>query len=230
MATTSTFGDVLITGGTGALGSAVAKAFLDAGASCHVTWRSERELERFDLRDQVKLYQADVSAEADVVKLFDALPAIRASIHLVGGFAMSPVDKTTADEFQRMFQMNALSTFLCCREAIKKFREAKSGGRIVNVAARPAVQPVGGMVAYSVSKSAVASLTQSLAEEVKPEGILVNAVLPSLMDTPANRKAMPNAAYSKWPKVEEVAQAILFLASPQNALTTGALVPVFGQV
>jgi NAD(P)-dependent dehydrogenase (short-subunit alcohol dehydrogenase family) len=230
MATTSDWGNVLITGGTGALGSAVTKAFLDAGARCHVTWRSDRELERFNLRDQVKLCQADVSSEAEVVKLFDALPAIRASIHLVGGFAMSPIDQTSAEDFRRMFQMNALSAFLCCREAIKKFREAKSGGRIVNVAARPAVQPVGGMVAYSVSKSAVASLTQSLAEEVKPEGILVNAVLPSLMDTPANRKSMPNADYSKWPKVEEVAQAILFLASPQNALTTGALVPVFGQV
>jgi NAD(P)-dependent dehydrogenase (short-subunit alcohol dehydrogenase family) len=86
------------------------------------------------------------------------------------------------------------------------------------------------MIAYSVSKSAVASITQSLAEEVKADGILVNAVLPSLMDTPANRSAMPDADFSKWPKVEEVAQAILFLAGSQNALTTGALVPVYGKV
>ena len=224
------WGDVLITGGTGALGSAVTKAFIAAGAKCHVTWRSDRELEPFEPREQVKLYQADVSSEPAVLKLFEALPPIHASIHLVGGFAMRPIDKTSADEFLRMFQINALSCFLCSREATKKFRQAQVGGRIVNVAARPAVQPVGGMIAYSASKAAVASITQSLAEEVKADGIVVNAVIPSLMDTPANRAAMPSADYSKWPKVEEVADAILFLASPQNALTNGALVPVYGKV
>jgi NAD(P)-dependent dehydrogenase (short-subunit alcohol dehydrogenase family) len=85
------------------------------------------------------------------------------------------------------------------------------------------------MIAYSASKAAVASITQGLAEEVKAEGILVNAVLPSTMDTPANRAAMPDADFSKWPKVAEVARAILFLASPQNTLTSGALVPVYGK-
>ncbi len=119
---------------------------------------------------------------------------------------------------------------MCCREATRNFRRGGAGGRIVNVAARPAVQPAGGMIAYSASKSAVASITQSLAEEVKAEGILVNAVLPSLMDTPANRSAMPGADFSKWPQVEQVAQAIIFLAGPQNALTSGALLPVYGKV
>jgi len=220
---------VLITGGTGALGSAVAATLLQAGAICHVTWRSDKELSHFDLADKVQLHQLDAQSEDAVVKLYASLPDLWGSIHTIGGFAMAPVEKTSADDFNRMFQGNTLTTFLCCREAIKVMRQGGKGGRIVNVAARPAVVPTAGMTAYSTSKAAVASLTQSLAEEVKNDDILVNAVLPSVMDTPANRKAMPNADVAKWPKVEEVAQAIRFLASPENALTTGALVPVYGK-
>jgi len=96
-------------------------------------------------------------------------------------------------------------------------------------ASKPAVNPVAGLSAYSASKAAVANLTQALAEELAPQRIWVNAVLPSIMDTPANRQAMPNADFTKWPKVEEVAGTIAFLASPQNAVTRGALVEVYGQ-
>ena len=103
------------------------------------------------------------------------------------------------------------------------------GGRIVNVAARPAVLPSGGMLAYSMSKAAVVNLTQSLAEEVKEHGILVNAVVPSIMDTPSNRAAMPDADHSGWPGVEAVAEAIWFLSSERNGLTSGALIPVYGR-
>ena len=107
----------------------------------------------------------------------------------------------------------------------------RSGGRIVNVAARPALEPrIGaGMTAYTASKAGVAALTAALAEEVAKDGILVNAVAPSIMDTPANRKAMPKADFSAWPKVEEVAATILFLASPDNKVTRGAIVPVYGK-
>jgi NAD(P)-dependent dehydrogenase (short-subunit alcohol dehydrogenase family) len=221
---------VLITGGTGGLGSAVTRAFVEAGATCHITYRNQRDLDRFDLRDRVTLHAADVSDENAVTQLYGSLPGLWASVHLVGAFAMAPVEKTSADDFSKMFRTNALSCFLCCREAVKKIRASgkEGGGRIVNVAARPAITPTGGMIAYAVSKAAVASITQSLAEESKRESIWVNAVLPSIMDTPANRKAMPDADFAKWPKVEEVARAILFLASPENALTSGALVPVFG--
>ncbi len=104
------------------------------------------------------------------------------------------------------------------------------GGRIVNVAAKVAVQAVGGMIPYSVSKAAVVSLTQSLAEEVAGEGIWVNAVLPSIMDTPVNRKSFPAGTdFSKWPSVEDVAASVVFLASPENRVTRGALVPVYGR-
>ena len=105
------------------------------------------------------------------------------------------------------------------------------GGRIVNVAARPALEWRGGagMTAYAAAKSAVAALTGALAEEVASEGILVNAVAPSILDTPANRRAMPDADYAVWPQVEEVAQTILFLASPDNRVSRGAVVPVYGR-
>jgi len=103
-----------------------------------------------------------------------------------------------------------------------------SGGRIVNVSSRAALVPAGGSLAYAVSKAAVVSLTQCLAEEVRPQHILVNAVAPSTMDTPANRAAMPKADFNRWTKPAEVAAAILWLASPQNTATSGAVVPVYG--
>jgi NAD(P)-dependent dehydrogenase (short-subunit alcohol dehydrogenase family) len=114
---------------------------------------------------------------------------------------------------------------------VRKIRAApnRPGGRIVNVAARPAVIPTAGLAAYAPSKAAVASLTLTLSEELAPERIWVNAVLPSLMDTPPNRAAMPKADFSKWPKVADVAATIAFLASPQNTVTRGALVPAHGQ-
>ena len=128
--------------------------------------------------------------------------------------------------------LNAVTCFLCCREAIRAMRRGGDtgvGGRIVNVAARPVVQPAGGMLAYTTAKAGVASLTQCLADEVRSDRILVNAVLPSIMDTPANRAAMPDADHSAWPEVDEVAETMVFLASPENALTSGALVPVYGR-
>ena len=125
---------------------------------------------------------------------------------------------------------NLVSCFLCCRAAVKAM-QARTGGRIVNVAARPALEPRSGagMTAYTIAKNGVATLTIALAEEVAKDGILVNAVAPSIMDTLSNRKAMPKADFDKWPKVEEVAATILFLASPDNKVTRGAIVPVYGK-
>jgi NAD(P)-dependent dehydrogenase (short-subunit alcohol dehydrogenase family) len=124
--------------------------------------------------------------------------------------------------------MNYVSCALCCRAAIKAMT---AGGRIVNVSARAGLEwrSGAGMVAYTVSKTAVAALTAALAEEVAKDGILVNAVAPSIMDTQANRQSMPNADFALWPKVEEVAATILFLASPDNRVTRGAVVPVYGK-
>ena len=220
---------VLVSGGTGALGRAVVERLLRDGAAPVVTYRSERELAEAPFSGRVRTQRVDLADEQAVRDLFSGLGTLWASIHLAGAFTMAPVADTSVADFRRMFEINAVTCFLCCREAVRTMRRGSSGGRIVNVAARPAAVPVAGMIAYSASKAGVASITQSLAEEVKAEGVLVNAVLPSTMDTPANRAAMPKADFTLWPKVEEVAEAIAFLASPANTLTTGALVPVYGR-
>jgi NAD(P)-dependent dehydrogenase (short-subunit alcohol dehydrogenase family) len=225
---------VVITGGTGALGSAVVGALLKAGAHCHVPYIAEREAERFPHRqnERVTLYPGiELTDEAAVEKLYAGIAPLWASIHLAGGFAMKPLVETGKADLMAQVETNLVSAYLCCRAAVIAMEKNKAGGRIVNVAARPALEPRlgAGMTAYTASKAALAALTASLAEEVAKDGILVNAVAPSIMDTPANRKAMPKADFDAWPKVDEVAATILFLASPDNAVTRGAIVPVYGK-
>jgi NAD(P)-dependent dehydrogenase (short-subunit alcohol dehydrogenase family) len=223
---------VVVTGGTGALGIAVVGALIDAGAVCHVPWHKQEEAENYPHRGHrqvVLVGNTDLSDEAGVARLFDGVEQLWGSIHLAGGFAMSPVAKTGKAALLHQIEMNLVTAFLCCRAAVN--RMAENGGRIVNVAARPALEwrSGAGMAAYTASKAGVAALTAALAEEVAKDGILVNAVAPSIMDTPANREAMPKADYSAWPKVEEVANTIVFLASPDNRVTRGAIVPVYGK-
>jgi NAD(P)-dependent dehydrogenase (short-subunit alcohol dehydrogenase family) len=224
----------VITGGTGALGTAVADALVKAGAICHVPYVVAAEAERFTLRGhaQVKLVPvSDLSDEASVTRLFSGVPALWASIHLAGGFAMKPVAETTRADLMQQVEMNFVTAFLCCRAAVNAIARTGAGGRIVNVAARPALEwrAGSGMAAYAASKAATAALTVALAEEVANAGVLVNAIAPSIMDTPANRAAMPKADHTAWPKVEAVAATILFLASPDNKVTRGAIVPVYGK-
>jgi NAD(P)-dependent dehydrogenase (short-subunit alcohol dehydrogenase family) len=224
---------VVVTGGTGALGSAVVGALIAAGAVCHVPALSEKEAQRFAHREhrQVKLSpHGDLSDEAAVTRLFADVP-LWASIHIAGGFAASPVAETSKADLMQQVDMNFVTCFLCCRAAVNAIKTTGAGGRIVNVAARPALEwrSGAGMAAYTASKAAVAALTVALAEEVAKDGILVNAVAPSIMDTPANRQAMPKADHAAWPKVEEVAATILFLASPDNKVTRGGIVPVYGR-
>ncbi len=166
--------------------------------------------------------------EASTAAFYSALPPIWASIHLVGGFAMSPLTETSLADFEAQWRINTATCFLACREAVKSMRKGGVGGRIVNVGSRPVIAPVGGMAAYVAAKAGVASLTQTLAVELLGERILVNAVLPSTIDTPANRASMPKANHESWPKPAEIAETIAFLVSPENTLTSGTLVPVFG--
>jgi NAD(P)-dependent dehydrogenase (short-subunit alcohol dehydrogenase family) len=222
---------VVVTGGTGALGSAVVGMLLEAGASCTVPYVIDAEAERFAHRAKVKLVEvADLAEEPDVTKLFEDV-APWASIHIAGGFAGGNVADTNKAALMAQIDSNLVSCFLCCHEAVNAMRKAGRGGRIVNVAARPALEPRlgAGMSAYTIAKTGVAALTIALAEEVAKDSILVNAVAPSIMDTDANRKSMPKANFDAWPKVEEVAATILFLASPDNRVTRGAIVPVYGK-
>jgi NAD(P)-dependent dehydrogenase (short-subunit alcohol dehydrogenase family) len=224
--------NVVVTGGTGALGSAVVDALLKAGGRCIVPYRDERDASGFVHRGhkQIKLVAVkDLADEADVAKLYDGATPLWASIHIAGGYLWGPIADTDKAALLKQLNMNVVSSFLCCRAAIKAM--GGQGGRIVNVAARQALEWRLGasQAAYGLSKAAVAAMTAALAEEVAKDGILVNAVAPSIMDTATNRKDMPKADFGKWPKVEEVAQTILFLASPGNRVTRGAIVPVYGK-
>ena len=221
---------VVVTGGTGALGTAVVAMLLAAGATCTVPYQHEAEAQRFPHGGDpnVKLIAvSDLADEAMVAKVYEGL-APWASIHIAGGFASGKVAETDQAALMAQIDSNLVSCFLCCRAAVNAM---KDGGRIVNVAARPALEPRlgAGMTAYTVAKAGVAALTAALAEEVAKDAILVNAVAPSIMDTAANRAAMPKADFALWPKVEEVAATILFLASPDNKVTRGAVVPVYGK-
>jgi NAD(P)-dependent dehydrogenase (short-subunit alcohol dehydrogenase family) len=201
---------IVVTGGTGALGQAVVGGLRSGNAICHVPNLVAAELKGFPYATDSGVniaHDVDLADEAAVQRFYQALPPLWASIHLAGGFAMSPIGETSAADFIAQFRMNALSCFLCSAAAVAAFRARKApgpggaeGGRIVNVSARPAIEPRlgAGMVAYTASKSAVAALTQALAQELTDEQIWVNAVAPSILDTPANRAAMPEADHRRW--------------------------------
>jgi NAD(P)-dependent dehydrogenase (short-subunit alcohol dehydrogenase family) len=224
---------VVVTGGTGALGSRVVGALLAGGASCIVPYVHDAEAQRFPHRGDPNVMLvavADLAEEAAVAKVYDRIRPW-ASIHIAGGFAPGKVADTSKAALMAQIDGNLISCFLCCRAAVNAMLAAGGGGRIINVAARPALEwrSGAGMTAYTVAKAGVAALTVALAEEVAKDGILVNAVAPSIIDTAANRKAMPKANFDAWPKVEEVAATIAFLASPDNRVTRGAIVPVYGK-
>ena len=225
---------VVVTGGTGALGIAVVGALLEAGAVCHVPYRSEDEAKHFPHRGHKNVTLTalgDLADEAAVNRYYDGIATLWASIHIAGGFAFAPIGESDKTLLMGQIETYLVSAYLCCRAAVAAFRRAGGGGRIVNIAARPALEPRQGasMTGYTAAKAGVAALAAALGEEVAKDGILVNAVAPSIMDTPANRKSTPKADYATWPTVEEVAATILFLASPENAVTRSAVVPVYGR-
>jgi len=222
---------VVVTGGAGGLGSAVVDALVEAGALCHVPCFDAAEAQRFALREhkQVTVTVAgNLADEAAVDRAFEGVAPLWASIHIAGGFAYGALRDADLATLRQQIDMNLLSCLLCCRAAVQAMT---AGGRIVNVAARPGLEWRSGanMAVYTAAKAGVAALTAALAEEVVKDGILANAVAPSILDTAANRAAMPKADYALWPKVEEVAATILFLASPDNRVTRGAIVPVYGK-
>lgn len=218
----------IVTGGTGELGTAVVNALIAKGAKCRIPYINALEAERFPFRNQVELIpDCDLTSEEDVNRLYTGVGNLWASIHIAGGFAMSNLLDTDKAALMRMLDMNLVSAQLCCRAAARSMNGA--GGRIVNVMAQKGLEPRhgSGMSAYVASKAAVGALTESLASELGPQKIFVNAVAPSIINTQANRDAMPQAAHSSWPLPADIASVILFLASLDNKVVNGALVPIY---
>ena len=225
---------IVVTGGTGALGGAVVGKLLGEGAICHVPNAHAAAPAHFPFPadERVRLaHNVDLADSAKVEAFYASVPDLWASIQLAGGFTAAPVEKIESASFAEMMDTNARTTFLCCRAAIRSMLASGTAGRIVNVTARAGLdlRRGSGMVAYAASKAAVAAMTLAMAEELKGKGILVNAVAPSTLDTPANRADMPAADFGKWVSLEAAAAAIAYLASPANLAMSGTLVPLYGR-
>ena len=224
---------VLVAGGTGALGGAVLRELLDAGHSVTATWVEERERERVESdlggRDDLSLVQADLMEPDAVQRAVDSVEDLGAVVNLVGGFAAGPrVHEIDPDDWESLLRLNLRPGFLLARAAMPRLIE-RGGGAYVGVSARPALRPFPGAAAYVTGKAAVLAFVQALDADYRQDGIRANAILPSVIDTPANRAAQPDADHSKWVPPAEIAKVIRFLVNDDAAVTSGAAVPVYGR-
>jgi NAD(P)-dependent dehydrogenase (short-subunit alcohol dehydrogenase family) len=223
---------VVVTGGTGALGSAVVKALVEAGAHCHVpAIESTPPTGRLPKERVSVIGSVDLSDETSIAAFYAKLPPLKAVVNIAGGFAWAPIADSPAKVVHQQLAMNLLSCVMSCREAVANFRKAGSGGHIVNISARPALNPRqgAGMTAYTASKAAVAAFTVALAEELKGENISAIALCPSTIDTPANRNDMPKADHASWVKPSAIADLIVAQIALGDPINSGALIPVYGK-
>ncbi|MEV4756162.1 SDR family NAD(P)-dependent oxidoreductase [Micromonospora sp. NPDC049559] len=228
---------VLITGSTGGLGGAVTAAFLGAGWRVVVPVRPgatgvrpERGPAAADpVRVTADLTDPDSVAEAVAVAAGEAAAPLRAVVNLVGGYAAGAlVHETPVAEFERLLRLNLRPTYLVTQQALPHLTAA-GGGSVVCVSSRAAVAPFAGASGYVTAKAAVLAFANAVAVEYRPSGIRCNTILPSVIDTPTNRRAQPDADHSRWVSPEEVAKVILFLAGDESAPTSGAAIPVYGR-
>jgi NAD(P)-dependent dehydrogenase (short-subunit alcohol dehydrogenase family) len=228
---------VLVAGGTGGLGRAVSLMFLQQGAQVAVTYRQQGE---FDALKQAAGEQVirldghivDVTNESAVSQLVATMISQHGSldvlVNTVGGYAGGvPVWETQSNVLEKMLALNLRSGFVLARAVIPGMLKRKRGA-IVNVAAKAAIEHAAGAGAYAASKAAAMALLSSLAADVRGKGVRVNTILPSIIDTPANRSAMPKADFAKWPKPEDIARVVLFLCSEDARIIHGAAIPVYG--
>jgi NAD(P)-dependent dehydrogenase (short-subunit alcohol dehydrogenase family) len=225
---------VLITGGTGALGRAVAQAFGTSNATTVVTYIIDEEMK--DVKTKIKtiadLVKADITKEdqaknllSHVIETYDRIDIL---VNVVGGYlggkTVAELDET---EWDKMMSMNLKSAFLISKHVIPLMVSAKHG-KLVHISSRTGLKSDGYDSAYSASKSGLIRLVESISEEVKEHGINVNCILPSTIDTEANRKAMPNSDFSKWVKTGDLANLVLFLCSDEAKVINGAAIPAYG--
>ncbi len=228
---------VLVAGGTGGLGRAVTLAFLDQSAKVIVTYRSPEEFAAVKKQAgpqnaSFEGYPADVTNEGAVREFAEGIVKkhgrIDVLVNAVGAYAGgTSLWETDPKVFEQMLALNLRSGFLLCR-AIVPVMLRQGTGAIVNIASRAAVDHAAGAVAYAASKAAAVAMIDSLAADLKGTGVRANSVLPSIIDTEANRKAMPTADFKQWPKPEEIARVILFLCGEDAELIHGASIPVYG--
>ena len=221
---------IIVTGGTGGLGAAVTKRFLDDGWRVVVPWIAERELSRVEEREGLELVQADLMDPGSVVGVVEAAgDELRAVVNLVGGFSEGGrVHETPVDEFEKQFRLNLRPTYLVTAAALPRLIAAGEGS-IVCVGTRAALRPFPGAAGYIASKRAVLAFCDAVAVEYKNDGVRCNAILPSVIDTPGNRASQPDADFSKWVAPEEIAGVIAWLCSEDSKPTSGAAIPVYGR-
>jgi NAD(P)-dependent dehydrogenase (short-subunit alcohol dehydrogenase family) len=234
---------VLVAGGTGGLGRAVSLAFVADGANVTVTFQRPGDLDELKKAASSRLaevqsaslegFNVDVTDEAAVGKLLDGIVErhgrLDCLVNTVGGYAGGiKLWEMETKVFEQMLALNLRAGFLLARAAARVM-VAQGHGTIANVAAKAAVDHAGGASAYAASKSAAVAMIDCLAADLKGTGVRANSILPSIIDTAANRKAMPKSDFAKWPKPEEIAQVVLFLCSDAAKLIQGASVPVYGE-
>jgi NAD(P)-dependent dehydrogenase (short-subunit alcohol dehydrogenase family) len=221
--------EVLVAGGTGALGTAVVKELVASGYPVGATWVVERERERLEGLEGVELIRADLFDAGEAASAVAAVSELGAVVNLVGGYAEGGrVHETEPDEFDRLMRLNLTPNVMLARAAIPRFLR-RGGGAFVAVSARPALRPFSGAAPYIVAKAAVLSFIQTLDAEYRQDGVRANAILPSVIDTPANRESQPKANFDKWVKPEDIAKVVRFLISEESGPTSGAAVPVYGK-
>ena len=220
----------LITGGTGGLGAAVTRELLGSGWRVVVPWVEERELARVEEHERLQLVQADCTQPAQVARAIEAAGEdLRAAVNLVGGYAEGGrVHETPVDQFDAQLRLNLRPTYLVCAAAIPVLLRA-GGGALVCVSSRAALRPFPGAAGYITAKAAVLAFVDALDAEYRKDGIRANAIIPSVIDTPANRAAMPDADRTTWVRPEEIARTIRYLCSDDSTATSGAHVPVYGR-
>ncbi len=229
---------VLVTGGTGALGRAVTEAFVKADASVFVSYIISEEITllKYQLghnQNKVTIIESDLMKGESVRRLVETVlhqsGRIDVLANVVGGYAGGPsIHETKEKDFDFMLNLNLRSAFLISKAVLPSMIERKKG-KIVHIASRTGLKGEATVGPYSISKGGVIRLTEAIAEEVRDFGINCNCLMPSVIDTEANRKAMPDADFSKWVKPEEIAQVILFLCSEDARIINGAAIPVYGK-
>jgi NAD(P)-dependent dehydrogenase (short-subunit alcohol dehydrogenase family) len=226
---------VLVTGATGGLGPAVVAAFLDDGWRVVATSRSGRPPQDLVGADRLESVATDLFEPADVAEAVTVAAAdragapLRALVNLVGGYAIGGlVHETPVEQFERQLTLNLRPTYLVTQAVLPHLVEG-GGGAVVCMSARAAVAPFRGAGGYVSAKAAVLAFAQAVAVEYRAAGVRCNAVLPSIIDTPANRADQPDADTSRWVPPEQVAAVIRFLCSDDSAPTSGAAIPVYGR-